>query len=130
MSSYTPSARLAALAAKVISGHPNLQHLDDENCRIAYQTADFAKKSGEKLVYADTERVKDKYKGLMPWDFVVTFYWPNCEILTDDRLEKLMYHELRHVGFNGDGTYSIIPHDVEDFRDVIDTWGLDWISGG
>ena len=62
----------------------------------------------------------------MPFDFVITFYWPNCENMTEEKLEMLMYHELRHVGF-GDGTFTIIPHDVEDFRDVIDRWGLDWI---
>ena len=127
MATYEKSERLAKIAAQVIEKYDKVKHLDDENCRIAYQTSDLAKKSGQKIIYADTERVKDKYKVLMPYDFVVTFYWPNCENLTEEKLEKLMYHELRHVGFAGDGTFTIIPHDVEDFRDVIDTWGIDWI---
>ena len=127
MTTYEQSERLAKIAAKVIAEHDNLNHLDDPECRIAYQTSDQAKKSNGKIVYADTERVKDKYKALMPYDFVITFYWPNCENLTEDKLEKLMYHELRHVGFTGDGTFTIIPHDVEDFRDVLDKWGFDWI---
>lgn len=127
MVTYTSSERIAAIASKVISSNDGLRHLEDPRCRIAYQMSDQAKKSGNKIVYADTERVKDKYKAFMPYDFVITFYWPNCENLTNDKLEKLMYHELLHVGFAGEGSYSIIPHDIEDFRDVVDKWGIDWI---
>lgn len=127
MTTYKLDERLTQIAAKVIGQHDNLKHLDDPDCRIAYQLSSLAKKSGQKIVYADTERVKDKYKGIMPFDFVITFYGPNVENLTDARMERLMYHELRHVGFTGDGTFSIIPHDVEDFRDVVDAWGLDWL---
>lgn len=127
MTTYEQSDRLSKIAAKVIAEYADLNHLGDPNCRIAYQTSDQAKKSGSKIVYADTERVKAKYKALMPYDFVITFYWPNCENLTEDKLEMLMYHELKHVGFDGDSSFTIIPHDVEDFRDVIDRWGVDWI---
>lgn len=127
MTTYEPSERLSKIATKVIRDCDRLKHLDDPRCRIAYQTSDQAKKSGNKIIYADTERVKGKYKALMPYDFVITFYWPNCENLTEEKLEKLMYHELRHVGFDGDCKFTIIPHDVEDFRDVIDRWGIDWI---
>lgn len=127
MTTYKPSERLSRMAASLIGDNENLKHLDDPRCRIAYQTSDRAKKSGNKIIYADTERVKGKYKALMPYDFVITFYWPNCENLTEEKLEKLMYHELRHVGFDGDGKFTIIQHDVEDFREVIDRWGIDWI---
>ena len=127
MASYENSDRIAEIARKVIAENEKFHHLDDPNCRIAYQTADYAKINGQKIVYDDTERVKDKYKRFMPYDFVITFYWPNCEILSDEKLERLMYHELMHVGYDGESGYSIIPHDVEDFRDVIDHWGLDWL---
>lgn len=127
MAEYKESATLMQLAAKVIQKYPRFAHLDDPDCRIAYQYSDEAKKSGGRTVFADTERVKDKLKGFIPYDFIVTFYQPNTAMLDSDKMEKLMFHELCHVGFKGVGSYAIIPHDVEDFRSVIDAWGLDWI---
>ena len=83
---YEISERLAKVAAKVIAEHDDLKHLDDPDCRIAYQTSSQEKKNGAKTVYADTERVKDKLKSVLPFDFIITFYWPNCENLTEEKL--------------------------------------------
>lgn len=41
----------------------------------------------------------------------------------------LILHELLHVGIDVDGneeSYRIIPHDIEDFRLVLERYGLDW----
>lgn len=45
----------------------------------------------------------------------------------------LMYHELKHIKpvFNekqGEYIHKIRPHDVEDFRDIINEHGIDWIQ--
>ena len=127
MTKYEQSERLRQLAEKVIAENGCLQHLDDPRCRIAYQMSDQEKKSGQKTVFADTEKIKDKLKAFLPYDFVITFYEPNVANLTEEKMEHLMYHELRHVGFDEEVSFFIVPHDVEDFRDVIDTWGIDWI---
>lgn len=126
---YSKNEKLAEIASKVIDEHANLHHLKDDRCRIVYQYSDEEKKNRGKTVYADTEKIKDKLKAVLPYDFLITFYRPNTVNLTDDKMEKLMYHELRHVGFDPkNGKHSVIPHDVEDFRDVIDVWGIDWID--
>ena len=128
MVNYEQDKRLAEIAEKVIEDHANLHHLKDERCRIAYQYSDEEKKSRGKTVFADTEKVKDKLKAILPYDFIVTFYRPNTANLTDEKMERLMYHELRHVGFDAEkGKFTIIPHEIEDFRDVVDAWGIDWI---
>lgn len=127
MATYKQSDKLKTIAEKVIKSHERFAHLNSTDCRIAYQYSSDAKTSKDRLVYADTEVVKEKLKGLIPFDFIITFYEPNCQALSEEKMERLMYHELCHVGFKGLGKYSIISHDVEDFRVVIDTWGLDWI---
>ena len=117
---------LAALGKKVIENHPEFDAL--RYCRIGYLYADKEKKSKNKTVYADTEKLSDKMKALAPYDFVITFYEPSCRSLTPDRMEILMYHELRHVGYDAtEETCSIIPHDLEDFKDIVDKYGTDWI---
>ena len=81
-----------------------------------------------KTKYADTEKVNEMFKTLMPYDFVITFYQDAAEL--DDKIKEiLMYHELKHVGFDPDNLrYYIIPHDIEDFVDVLKKYGYDWIT--
>ncbi|MCD8117190.1 MAG: hypothetical protein LUE21_08795 [Oscillospiraceae bacterium] len=127
MAKYERSESLEKIAKKVIAENDIFCHLDSECCRIAYQTCDSSKSSNGKTVYADTEKVKDKLKGLLPFDFIITFYEDSLE-LSDESKEKLMYHELRHIGFEPDTLkFSIVPHDIEDFKDVIEKWGVNWI---
>lgn len=127
MAQYKQDEELKHLGEEVIRKTPKFAKLADKDCRIAYQKSNEQKKSRNMLVYADTEKVKDKLKGFVPYDFIITFYEPNIISLSPEQLEKLMYHELEHVGYKGPGSYYIVPHDVEDFRDVIDMWGIDWI---
>jgi hypothetical protein len=59
----------------------------------------------------------------------------NTEGLTEEQMRNLMYHELLHGGMDdktGEPKYKVTPHDVEDFRSVIDQYGTDWavVSGG
>lgn len=118
---------LERLGKTVIKTFGDLNHLDDKCCRIGYQYSDQAKKSKGMLVMADTEIVKPKLKTFMPYDFIITFYEPNCVGLDEKRMERLMYHELKHVGFEVPDQYWIEPHDFEDFRAVLDKWGTDWL---
>lgn len=130
---YWQEDDLDALGKNVIQKYKELNALDDPDCRIVYQYCDKAKKSNGLEVFADTELVKEKLKLFIEADFIITFYTGNTEALDADRLEKLMYHELCHVGYNpsadGMARFCIIPHDVEDFRSVIDKWGIDWVKG-
>lgn len=117
---------LKELAAKVIAERKDLKKLADPNCRIAYLRSDKKKTSRGRTLFADTEKVSDKVKALAPYDFIITFYDPACAALPEDKMEILMIHELKHVGFEPGKPPSIIPHDVEDFRDIINVYGMDW----
>jgi hypothetical protein len=46
--------------------------------------------------------------------------------MDEHQLEILMEHELRHIGITDNGDLVIEPHDIEDFRAIIDDYGLDW----
>ena len=44
-------------------------------------------------------------------------------------METLIRHELHHVGIEYTDTgpgYYVRPHDIEEFRVIIDECGLDW----
>lgn len=118
---------LRALAAKVIFKKEDLKRLDTPDCRIAYLHSDKEKKNRGKTVYADTEKVSEKLKTVACFDFVVTFYRPSCSLLSEEKMEILMHHELKHIGFEPDGRCHIIPHDIEDFTDIVEDHGMNWI---
>ena len=124
---FETSSTLRGLADLVISRHDELQHIKDDQVRIAYLYSDKEKKSKGRLVYADTEKVSEKIKTLLPYDFIITFYRPNCEMLNDEKMEILMRHELKHVGYDPDKmSCYIVPHDIEDFSDILQEHGLNW----
>ncbi len=120
------STELAALAESVIAEHKEFKPITDSECRIAYQYADKEKKSGGKTVYADTTKVSEKMKAVAPYDFVITFYKPSTDSLSPEKKRILMRHELKHIGIDN-GKFKIIPHDVEDFSDIIEEKGMNWI---
>jgi len=129
MANYYRSEDLRMIADKLIQTEEKFEHLKDTGCRIAYQYSDQARKVHGKDVFADTEKVKDKFKQFIAYDFIVTFYTPNTGILDDEHMSRLMYHELSHIGYDPEeNLFSIIPHDLEDFRDVIGKWGIDWVE--
>lgn len=128
---YWQAKDIEVLATEVIREFEDLNHLDDPRCRIAYQHCDAEKKKNKRVVFADTQLVNEKLKVFCPYDFLITVYDGSCAYLDEEHIKRLIYHELKHVGFEpGDGDedkYFIVHHDLEDFRDVIDKWGIDWI---
>lgn len=118
--------RLKDIAFNIIKDKDELRHLTE--CNIGFLYSDKEKKSKGRLVFADTEKVNDKMKLLTGYDFIITFYRPNIKDISARALEILMYHELKHVGFDvSDGSCYIIPHDLEDFKEIVDDFGSDWI---
>lgn len=117
---------LKELASKIIAERTDLKKLADPNCRIAYLRSDKKKTSRGRTVFADTEKVSEKVQALAQYDFIITFYDPACVALSEEKMKVLMTHELKHVGYEPGKPLSIIPHDVEDFRDIIETYGMDW----
>ena len=82
-----------------------------------------------KSVFGQCEKVPDKYKWSVPCDFTITIFEPNVERFTEEQMRILILHELMHVGVLKDGNeenYFIRPHDIEDFRTIIEKYGLDW----
>lgn len=106
--------------------------LDIRNSRatIIFLKSEHKKVAAGKTVFAQCEKVADKYKWGIPCDFTITVFEPNVVNFTDEQIRILLFHELLHVGieFNSDGTetYNIVPHDLEDFKLVIDRYGTNW----
>lgn len=80
------------------------------------------------LVYGECRRVVSWESVFCPFDFLIIIYDVNCEGFTDEQIKILLWHELEHIGIDDRGEHFVKPHDVEDFRDIVDKYGLDWAS--
>lgn len=130
---YSVSTTYREMAEEVIKEYEELQWLVTSSVRIDYVSSTKDKKTKGKLVLGECKLVKDVYKLYIPYDFLIIIYEPNIEGLTQEQIKILLYHELLHVDVTdteGDPQYNVAPHDIEDFRAVIDKYGLDWAENG
>lgn len=118
------------IALELLMNEPSLQHIKESHAVIIYLESDYAKTSKGKLVFGQCEKIQDKYKWGIPADFTITVFEPNVQKFTEDQIRILLHHELLHVGIDkkadGSESYSIVDHDIEDFKLILDKYGTDW----
>ena len=119
------------IAEDLIQNEPELAYIKDSRVRIAYLESDQAKKAdADKLVLGECEKVAAKNKWAINYDFTITLFRNNLIGLTLDQIRIVLFHELLHVGIepgaDGDEIYSVVKHDLEDFKTIIDRFGTDW----
>ena len=115
----------AEIGAELIEEMPELEELRDSGLTICYLSSEHEKKSGGKVIYGQCEHVPDKYKWGIPCDYTITLFEPNIAGMTEDQIKILIFHELLHVNPEGSGCR---PHDLEDFKVIIDRYGTDWAA--
>lgn len=104
---------------------------DDERLQalgfdIFFLCSDNEKKSKHKVIFAECVKVQEMYRFFIPHDFIIVIYEPNIAGMTDEQKRILIEHELLHVGADDNGEPQIVPHDVEEFRKIIEKYGIDW----
>ena len=129
MDSRRISEEYTQIAEQVISEEPALEYIKNSDVTIIYLASHHEKKQNGKVVFGQCEKVLEKYKWAVPCDFTITVFEPNVERFTEDQLKILLLHELLHIGIDVDGheeRYYIVPHDVEDFKMILDRYGTEW----
>ena len=121
--------RYELIGRDLIATEPELEYIRNSDVQIAFLASDNPKKSKGKLVFGECEKVPPKYRWCIREDFTITVFEPNVEHFTEEQYKMLIFHELLHIGIElGEDkeTYSIRPHDLEDFRIIIDRFGTNW----
>ena len=130
MDNRTINEHYAEIGMDLIQTEDALIDIANSQATIIYLSSEHKKVASGKKVLGQCEKVADKYKWGIPCDFTITVFEPNAEGMTEEQLRMLIFHELLHVGieYNADGTetYSVKPHDLEDFKLIIDRFGTDW----
>lgn len=118
------------IAENLIKNEKNLQYIHNSQVLITYLSSDNAKMNKGRPVLGQCEKVPDKYRWAIGADFTITLFEPNIDGRSSEVIKRVLYHELLHVGIKKDKddneSYTVNPHDCEDFRDCLDRWGVDW----
>ena len=73
--------------------------------------------------YADTRLVKFPFNFITEYKYIIVFYENNTQIMTDAQRHMLVLHELLHID---ESFEKIRKHNVEDFRELVGRWGVNW----
>ena len=130
MDKRTINEEYAKIGAELVETEEALLDIKNSQATIIYLSSWQKKTSEGRPVCGLCERVPDKYKWGIPCDFTITVFEENVAYFTEEQIRILLLHELLHVKitFNADGTetYSTNPHDLSDFKLIIDRYGTDW----
>jgi predicted metallopeptidase len=125
-----PSKDLRKLAesifsnASILSKFPELQIIREYDIKVGYVVSQ-ENPGGTKIKYADCRKLKWTYKAYLPYDFIITFYARNIELLSENQRKIVMLHELLHIG-SGEKGLKLVEHDTEDFAKVLESYGIRW----
>lgn len=122
---YEVADDLRELGEKIITAMPELSVIRDYDAKIGYVRSYEAKKDKGRSINADCRKINGTFTAYLPFDFIITFYEPNVYHMSENQKKILMLHELRHIGI-GERGFRIENHEVEDFRDILDRFGIEW----
>ena len=126
----TINEKYAEIGADLIKTESSLRDLAISNAEVVFLSSEYKKKNGAKITHAECEKIADRYKWGIPADFTITVFEPNIEGFSDEQIRILLFHELLHIRIDTDGngneSYGIYPHDLEDFKEIVDRFGTDW----
>lgn len=118
------------IAQDLIENEPALAYIKDSPVRIAYLGSDQKKTKDGGLVHGECEKVQAKNRWAINYDFTITIFYNNCVEFDEGRMRILMFHELLHVGIDlgpeGDYAYHVKDHDLVDFKEIVERFGVDW----
>lgn len=126
---YDESEEYRELAEEVIKEHQSLYWLLAMGVRLAFVESAKKKQADGKIVFGECIKVEEVYQVFCPYDFIIVIYAPNIYHMSRDKKKMLLHHELLHCGYNETKKgirFKVNPHDIEDFREIIDNYGLDW----
>jgi len=122
----TINEEYAIIGQNLIETEDRLAYIRNSNVKIIYLESEKDKKMQGEAVFGLCEKVQDKNKWAIDADYTITLFKPNIDAaeVTEKGLELLIYHELYHIA---DDLSSTRPHDLKDFKFLIDEYGTDWL---
>ena len=120
--SKVEEAKVLDLIPQIINRYPEkFSHINADDIVLVF------KECADSRWFGQTRLIKGVWK-VVTDKAVLLSLWKNAwDSKSDSWRALLIYHELLHLGVDDvNGGYKIIKHDIEDFAEVIRTYGIDW----
>ena len=118
-----------AIAEEIIK-EPDFDEIRDYASFVVLSSEE-EKTKNKQVVYGECKLVQKLYKLFCPYDFLIIIYDVNAASFSPEQMRILIEHELRHMGYDLEGnepTPYIVPHDYEEFKQIMDKYGIDWAN--
>ena len=118
-----------AIAEEIIK-EPDFDEIRDFASFVVLSSEE-EKTKNKQVVYGECKLVPKLYKLFCPYDFLIIIYDVNAASFSPEQMRILIEHELRHMGYDLEGnepTPYIVPHDYEEFKQIMDKYGIDWAN--
>ncbi len=102
-------------------------HKEIRKANIAYIFRE-KMKTRDRIILGKASKADGKLAFFNGFDFVIEINWQEWRKLSDHQKLALVDHELSHCGREeddeGDASWVLISHDVEEFGAIVTRWGL------
>lgn len=109
------------IAKKLCEKFEELSHIDT-NRILFLEDINYMKKSDKRQWMARVRKAPKELTEAWGYWFIMEIRSWFLENMTDNQRVALIYHELRHCGEYGE----LVKHDVEDWKNIVKTLGIDW----
>jgi len=112
------------IVEKLIKKFPELKHIDPYKI-LFIEDMEWKKPNNSKKQWmARVSKCNKQFSELTGYDYVIETRNYYIERMQQEQIIALLYHELRHIGPEGD----IVTHDIEDWENLVATLGKDWVD--
>lgn len=110
------------IAHKLTEKFPELKHIKAGKI-LFIEDMDWVKPDNNKPQYrAKVKKAPKEFSSMTGYDFILETRHFYIENMQQEQVIALIYHELLHIDTDG----SLRPHDIEDWSQLIATFGADW----
>jgi len=107
-------------AQELINDHH--EHLHDARICFVYRSEESTNKG--RAEYASVQLIQPKLQPFLEYDFLIWIAKDFWEAKPTAQIRAALDHVLYHCGRDGEGRWYIRPHDVEDFVECIQRYGI------
>ncbi|WP_425057637.1 hypothetical protein SCACP_21550 [Sporomusa carbonis] len=117
------------IAEKLVHKFPELKHITVASILFLDNT-EGSGKSKDKIRCAQIGTIQEKWSDIIyqftgkRFDYFIEFFRQNTERLTKEQLITVVYHELAHIGTDG----NIRHHSIEEWANIVAKFGPDWLA--
>lgn len=138
---YKENEQYSLIGKDLIENEDAFELLKKHKVKIAYMESSKPAGKSKRVVLGECIKLSEKDKNLLTsWragaipDYFIVIYKDRIKTFSEEQIRILIMHELMHIdikeGEDGSVAFRLKKHDLEDFREIVDRFGMDWAGDG